>query len=82
MQAAVDITAELAEVTGQAAQSVRDLQAAFDAADTGRAAEGIGQLHQALAELGAWIRANGDVWPAILAIIQAGAGTGSREASP
>lgn len=72
--------AELAAVNKEVAQSARELQAVFDATDTTRGAEALERYLQALDKVGTWLRANADVFPLLLALIQATAG--SREAAP
>ena len=72
--------AELAEVNRQAAQSARELQVVFDAADTAKAADALERYLQALDKIGTWIRGNAEVFPFLLALIQATAG--NREAPP
>ena len=80
IRATVDTLSELAAVNREVAQSARELQAVFDATDTAKGAEALERYLQALDKVGTWIRANADVFPLLLALIQATAG--NREPPP
>ena len=74
IRAAVDVLGELADVQRQVAQGAREMQAVFDATDTAQGAAALERYVQALDKVGTWIRSNSDVFPFLLALIQATAG--------
>lgn len=80
IRATIDVMTELAQVNKQVAQSARELQAIFDATDTAKGVEALERWVQAVDKVATWVRGNTDVFPLMLALIQAI--NGGREAPP